>query len=541
MYLVSSASLLGFILFSVIEPLKISFDCTMIPQTLPSSSSVTLIAASITITNNLPSLARLLTFGSIYLRDCLELTCSDWTLDTLAIVKKHCLNDRSAELLFFTRGCIQRLKSNLVGPLFEDLILNPPPDKYKEPQYLLHKEQIEPRGLWWPEYSRHVDWTDVIRRVPEYIDGPIFRVGILDLLNQHGDWNQLVQVYFRMFHSACGDPKKEIWSLYALMRIQLLLPPTAGPNPAAVYLQELFKLYGRTKDFGTVASVVDLWLATFVLNQSYAPAMLRTMIDGHRAIRLEAESYVLMNILILIVFGSPNFDGNDRQGLIDRILITLPQLDDFDLSNFLWHAISYAPCRADQGCLARLAGEDLIRRRLMSIAPFRRSKWTSILMQTVMARNYFWRWLIRPINSNDAVGLAGACSDETVFDIVVRVPWNCFIPLPSGTLKRVLQSILDGHPHLFTQTRSLDSHLVLVNTAHVTLVDSPSTALVRGAVELLLRIQLFFADEDSSEKVMYRLDPKTIHQFSDIDLIPIMSLNILYPHSLDANSVYPTF
>lgn len=540
MYLVLSASLLGFILFSVIEPLKISFDCNTIPQTLPSLSSVTLFAASITVANNLPSLARLLTLGNVYLRDSLELTCSEWTLDTLAIVKKHCLNDLSAELLFFTRGCIQRLKSNIVSPLFEDLILNPPPDKSKEPQYLLHKEQIEPRGLWWPEYSRHVDWRDVIRRVPEYIDGPIFRVGMLDLLQQHVDWNQLVEVYFRMFHSACGDPKKEIWSLYALMRLQLLLPPTAGLNPAAVYLQELFKLYGHTKDFGTVASVVDLWLTAFVLNQSYAPAMLRTMIDGHRAILLEAESYVLMNILILIVFGSPNFDENDRQGLINRILSTLRQLDDFDLSNFLWHASSYAPCLADKGCLDRLAGDDLIRRRLMSTAPFRRNKWTSILMPTDMARNYFRRWLIRPINSNDAVSLAGACSDEAVFDIVVRVPWNCFIPLPSGTLKRVLQSVLDAHPHLFTRTRSLDSRLVLVNTAHVSLVDSPSAALVRGAVELLLRIQLFFADEDSSETVMYRLDPKTIQQFSDAYLIPIMSLNVLYPHFLDANSVYHT-
>lgn len=531
--------LLGVGLLKRTEPLRVEISFNDIPRSLTTTSTFTLVASSMTNAANLPVITSLLRVGDHGLRKSLEASCREWSAEIVQSVRKHCLQDRYVELLFFTPECITYLKSSEIPSChLHGLLMYPPPEISHADMELLRVEEMEPRGLWWRLYAPTISWSHFLLQYPVYMDGPLFRVGMLDLLSGKRDWVRIVAIYTAILYSVLGTPAREIWPLFALMRVHPLLPPIPQAELTTMLGSRFFPQFGIATEYGYVARIVDLWLCIHSpshCKQGEARPILESMLAGWRAIRFEEEPYIVMNALIVIVFGSEQFGSEERRTLMNRIIVALSQLDDFDFSNILGHAYAYWPCEQDRDCLARLVEEPDVQRRLLKIAPFGLSRWNSLLERTSLSRTYFRRWRARCVCSEYADRLATAADDKEIVQIIRQGPWDSPLPLPTWRLKNALQSTLDNHPALFVQHRLDGGHRIGVLLLELGPPGSASRNTQVEIMQLLLRIKLFNDDEPdssaASDETSYELCLETIRMLDSTETLSVQlpSLSVVYP------------
>lgn len=302
--------------------------------------------------------------------------------------------------------------------------------------------QADPSGSWWAGYySRHglpqrlasktILYTELIL---------ILGIGMLDLLNSSLNKQAIASLYAQSSRMNHADPVKAMWSLYGLIRSQCLFPKRIALGIVQDALERFISIHSSIPEYETVLRLARLWLSVFArkLSEIKAEVMLHEMIDGDCKVAFGNLHSVYMNVMICIVFGSKQFNLEQRGSLVDRLVDAILEHDDLAVSNFVWHSALLPGCNDDSQCMERMMADGRLCTRLMRIPPFRKDEWDSVLLGTKYGIAYFRRWLavyphkrlLRDLNTF-------ALGDRDLLDILSSVPYNVILPESSFDLVSV--------------------------------------------------------------------------------------------------------
>lgn len=415
-------------------------------------------------------------------------------------------------------------------------------------------ERADPRGLWWPLYASSVSFGQEFRAATFY-DGPLFRVGMLELFASPMTGRRIAQIYAHL--SAVNDdhPARKAWALYGLMRIVAIDPTCMPRKELAVLFENVSRLHKAIYGFGRAVLVVRLWLGVFAVEPSSSKddpsALLNDMLEGSSAVGLEGEDPVYMMAMIVIIFGGTEAGSQHRATLIDRVVQILLQLDDVDLSTLLWHSHEFPPCREDAGCITRLVADPAIRDRLMKIEPYRRGGRFSLLWGTDRGIAYFRRWLAIPLSQAEVQMINAAENDPALIHALYPVDVIKHIPIPLRgmpahlKLKSLLRDLL-AESRLYRQVR-LGEH---DNRVWISFAQQPPPLLDFLRVDqfiivLVLRLRLHFEEETggsldshaTANEIVYDLGADVVQFYKEgVNALRDSSvLYLVYPESPNEN------
>lgn len=527
-------------IMSSINALTVSGTIDGISNSLTLSSAVDLLATSVTKSHRLPQVAKLLEFGSFGIRDALAKSCKEWTIETVSMVHQFCQANLRLQLLFFSRQCIASLKKRLKDHRLDELL------RYSGDKRTLalvaQLKYIDPHGQWWFALTLTVDKMRMYSDPQIY--NPLLRMSIVDVLYDQSHIFEALSMYSVLLAASEGLPTRGILPLFALMHIRCIIARTSVTQ----WISEKILLFYNTIPSDTKESafgrMVALWICSFTsqrCHQNGLDFMFKSLIGQVTANFIGQDNHLLVNSLILIVFGCSKFGKAEKQVLISRIARLLPKLEDLDLSNFLWLAYLAPPFKFDQDGAMKLITAPDVHKRLMNIPPYRREGLVSLLQDTKQFRYYFRRWMTRFISSELLCQLVAATDDDELFSIVSQIPLGCSLPLSTlgglpilERLKNLLQGLLDRNPALFA-TYMVDEDrsrvwIYLRNSEAMTL-ESLQTQL--GLVRLLLRINTYYEDEPPQSLTIgksYDLCQETIMQLESIEKFKVPSaLFMVYP------------
>lgn len=524
--------------------LNIALSFHGLAASMTSEAAYSLVASSIRHASNLPTLAKLLAFGDTGLREVVGDTCQEWTADIVSSIRQYCGEDRALELLFFPIACVMHLREHVSAPHLDGLLLYSPSYDALNSRNLQRLEGLEPRGLWWPQFASIVDWLPFLRDYKDYLTSPLFRLGLLNVMENTNDLAKLVSIYSEALTVIFGDPTKEIWALYALMHIWSMDSQGLVANKVLIIVKAYCKLIETATTHAALIPLVKLWLCVHAhtdCDQDGAAAMLHRLVSRDEAISLRRGQYIFMNALLVIVFGSEQFEGTQREGLMNLAISQLHCLDDLGLSDFLRHARSSVPLKRN-GKWTALVKQPCVRGRLLQMAPyFGRDDWASLLLETDLSCEYFRRWNTRFIPLTSATQLTEATGDKEVLQSLRHVGWNGAIPLSTlggipvrQRLKSILQTLLDDRS-LFIQHSFGEPNRLWVRLARLFSLGSDLFYPQYDAIQLLLRINLLYEDKASlsslpSNEKVYDLCAETVDQLRSLEAINLYpALLIVYP------------
>lgn len=527
-------------IMSSITALTVSGTIDGLSNSLTLSSAVDLLATSVTKSHRLPHVAKLLEFGGFGIRDALTKSCKEWTIETVSMVRQFCQANIRLQLLFFSRRCISSLKRRLKEHRLDELL------RYSGDKRTLaivaQLEHIDPHGQWWFALTLTVDKMRLYSAPQIY--NPLLRMSIVDVLYDQSHIFEALSIYSVLLAASEGFPTRGILPLFALMHIRSIIPRISVTQ----WISEKIVLFYSTIPSDTKESafgrMVVLWICSFTgqrCHQNGLDFMFNSLIGKVTANFIGQDNHLIVNSLILIVFGCSKFGEAEKQVLTSRIACLLPKLDDLDLSNFLWLAYLAPPFKFDQDGVMKLITAPDVHKRLMNIPPYRQEGLVSLLQDTKQFRYYFRRWMTRFITSELLCQLVTATEDDELFLILSQIPLGYSLPLSTlgglpilERLKHLLQGLLDRSPALFA-TYMVDGDrnrvwIHLRDSENMTL-DSMQTQL--GLVQLLLRINTYYEDEPLQSPTIgksYDLCLETIQQLESIEQVKVPSaLFTVYP------------
>lgn len=533
---VSIGALLWVLLLSSVELLRILVSFEGLDDTLSAASIGPLLLATLEHGKNLPAIELLARGRDHGLREALAVSCSEWTLDMLRNVLDYCRGNHLAQLLFLPSYCRQHLhrRRHLVDQVEEAAwqgILMHPTLCQTPAAELKRYEEGEPRGLWWPEYGPNLGWKSIVAHRSKFVDGPIFRVGMLDLFDAMQSPQQLrrLQILYLKASSVVEENVLKVTAtIYGMMRACAKSPSGPG-NAVVLYLRCFAQKKRDVPSFGPLLRVVDLWLAVFAVPPEECgndpSQQLTALIGGPTALHFATLPLALMSALLVIVFGSARFKFHDRHVLIDCFTAVLPQLDDFDLSNFLWHAALFPHCNEDAFCIQGLLRDVAVRSRLLRIAPFRTGSWISLLLPTSYAIQYFRRWQMRYIDPAALEHLLKARTSGGLLEAISAVPWGNCIPRASlagwpliKELRMLLATGLNDHAGHFVKHDFGEPHRIWICLRRPSTDDTNDLPRsVRMLLQLLLRLRLHYGEDSPGDlsgspkpEITYELCSETI-------------------------------
>lgn len=528
-------------LFLVVS-LKLQSRVEDLSGTMTSTLALVLIHLALEQKPDFSSLARMLRYGNRGLMQAWIESCSIWSEDTALQAKSFFAGNRSLELDILPPDCLKRLRlperTRLLdeAPLLE-LLLNV--DDNLSPKGLERFEQAEPSGLWWRLLVPKFDWNKVWVKLDDYKSGPLFRVGMVDFFI-NADRKMLLRAYSPITNAHNDTPDTVFRSIYGLMRADLIDHVNNSRDEIATILKTINSNFHRQTEFQNVSWIIRFWLCAFT-NRScdlvHAKDMFSMMIDSELGIRFEKENYLAMNAMISIILSQGTFGIKEQQALLDRIIPVLLLLNDLDLSNFLWDVYNFSPLVSNDLFKAQLILNNNIRRRLLSIAPFRDTDLPSLLYLTRDGIGYFRRWMVEYTSADSLSDFIGSASDPTSSDFLLHLAeyWTTNIPkfafggIPIVTkLKQFLKVLLETFSAVISIVTEKDSRRVWVNFEAFNANDLDHV----GLVALLLRIRLHHEDENvaiESQENTYDLCTETVNILRKKSLMISAPLNIVYP------------
>lgn len=538
------AALVALTMVSFVTSLGISTSVNGLVDTMTSTAAVTLIISTIEADSNLPNLVRMLRYGDSGLHGAWADSCKRWSTATFLRLKHQCQDNRHLELLIFPLPCIDRLRAGdreepIDESLFRGLLFHS--NNPEGPDALRRLEEAEPQGLWWRWIAPRIAWEDVLRVQEAYHGGPLFRVGMVDLFNAKGGRQQLIPVYSAALTVAEEVPAKVLWPLYGLMRASQLAAATPHPTTTS-HFTLIYAKFRLHSGFKTIIRLVRLWLCSLADQQCEpdgASAMFYRMIQGDSAVSLERESHLIMNALIVIVFGCGRFGGEEHRVLVDHIIPALPFQSDVSLSNFLWDAYTLTPFLADLGIHWRRLLGVAVRARLLAIAPCHHRPVPSLLLLTSDGIQYFRRWMIDHVDTGLLDMVVRSTAQEMPLELLFYAvyDWRGNIPALVGgnatvrrRLKQILQSLIDAHSaHLSIYTGE-DPRRIWI---HSNTMSFSGESRHLELIVVLLRIRLHYEEEGiplDTDELTYDLCTETVAQLRSIHSPFIgFALDVVYP------------
>lgn len=511
-------------------PLKLSVSFHGLSTTANQAGIEALVYSCMDNPDNIPTITALVTYGENGLVEALQKSCWNWSRATLLhLLHLFHISHRSAELqlLFFSPTGVLgihalRHELGLSEPDLSPLIyFNQPPEHSYTASAFERYEQVEPRGLWWPHQEHLLQWSPIVQKQASYYAGPIFRVGMLELFNSVTDAPILTTIYTGTL-GVDENPLKQFWSLLGLIRVHCLY----RNHPASQFIEsqmgKYFSQYERSKPRKLNVQIIQFWLCTyskgFCKSAKERNRLFWSIITGPDSVAFAKHSHAFMNAVLLILLYHDGFEQYQLKALIDRFIYFFPQMDDHELSNFLWHANTLTACRADPNCIQSLIGDSTTRGRLLRIAPFRKHKWISLLVSTDMGIVYFRRWLKKYTDRHSHGLLASAHDDTCLLRAVRRLDWRSNIPLPplNGVsmrqrLGKLIKTLLERPACPFRAHTFGNPHRVWISLVVKPNRTSLLPPLYSDLIGLVLRLRLH--DDGDGDQVEYDLCTNVLQFF----------------------------
>lgn len=527
----------------LVASLKLQSRVEDLSGTMTSTSALVLIHLALEPKPDFPSLVRMLRYGNRGLMQAWIESCSLWSEDTVLQAKSFFAGNRSLELDILPLDCLKRLRLPERTRLLDEapligLLLNV--DDNMSPKGLERFEKAEPSGLWWRLLAPSFDWSNVWAKLDDYKSGPLFRVGMVDFFNINADRKMLLRAYSPITNAHNNTPDTAFRSIYGLMRADLIDHMNNSRDEIATILKAINSNVYLQTEFQSVSWIIRFWLCAFT-NQScdlvHAKDMFSMMIDSELGIRFEKENYLAMNAMISIILSQGTFGIKEQQALIDRIIPVLLLLNDLDLSNFLWDVYNFNPSVSNDLFKAQLILNNDIRRRLLSIAPFRDNDFPSLLYLTRDGISYFRRWMVEYTSADSLSDFIDSASDPTSSDFLLHIAeyWTTNIPnFAFGSipivikLKQFLRVLLEHFSAVISIVTEKDSRRVWINFEAFDANDLDHI----GLIALLLRIRLHHEDENvaiESQETTYDLCTETVNILRTKFSMISAPLNIVYP------------
>lgn len=400
--------------------------------------------------SNLPVLIQLLGYGDNGLRQAWREYCPDMSQEMLDSLLDWLKGKPEWAFVFFDHRCINVLRrshdSRDAGPFDVHGVLLPlslDPAYSSSPEKLEIYEKTDPRGHWWSYFVQTAAWKTVLQQsMHPYCNGPVFRVGMMDFL--YSGSPDRFEPFKGILSATSDDTLGAIFAIYILIGLRVRF---SHENVSVVF--ENFRSMVESKPtFEFHRQIIDHCLCSWT-GQECPPGTdfdsLMARASSNAKLNPGIESRVFLKTLVLLVFESHESTVQTREGLASQLRPILARLDDFDLSEFLWHTHLLQKFAEKPMFVQMILAEESFRLRLLRIAPFRTDKWSSLLLYTRDGIAYFRRWMLRYPDAISWESLLNAQSDDDLLSTISTLDWRgglVFNLLHGLPVRQKLQSLL---------------------------------------------------------------------------------------------------
>lgn len=414
---------------------------------------------AIEIPSNFNALSQLLNFGDNGLRQAMAASCSNWTKDIYYTVRDYVGSDVRRQGLFISRVCIQHIvRANSVGYDFSGLatIIGVFPESHEQhAKAMLEAEVIDKWGVWWRDFPK-VDWDELWRHSLHYMEGPLFRLAFLELINLSWYHSILTNSFGHFALTKAMNPEELAEGVYGLLRLGTV-PDVPSASRILTISRQLLENHSHDPILTHHCTMLQ-WLDAHLTSAEK---------QGIPALDVSnAPVGILKSLTFLIAFVQDPMP--QRHKYLDEISKALVNLStDEDLANFFEHAVTFPSSR--QWIAMMLRPEICI--RLMRTPP-PRDTYSAVLLTTELSTAYFRRWIAK-VTYDLTWARDFSTKEHIVQSVVMKMPLDCFLPLEIN-----MESTKDILEDLVAYT--------------IQTVSSLPSSLFEDIIRLIVRLKLYY-------------------------------------------------